>query len=520
LTGSGEIALVDVREQGEYAKGHILLSCCIPLSRFELLIRDLIPRYATPVVLVDDGPAERFRRSDRARERLSAFGYTNLSILEGGIGAWEAAGFELFSGVNVVSKAFGEFVEAAYGTPRIEASELHRKLESSEPPAVFDARPEEEFYRMNIPGALNVPGAELVHRFFGLVSDPSLPVVVNCAGRTRSILGTQSLINAGVPNPVAALKNGTMGWHLAGYRLEHGSRRPAPPPSAEALEKAAACAARVADRFGVERAAPERLQSFLRDAERTLYLLDVRLPEEYRAGHPIGSRNAPGGQLIQATDEYAPVRNARLVLVDDIEVRAVTTASWLIQMGWRDVFVLSGGVEALPRVEGIHAPEVAGYRPQQTLSARELKKMLDARSPHTLIDLGDSRRYRQGHIPRAAWAVRSRLPWELPGGASQGRIVLTSTDGVLAHLAAADLKYALPEASVFVLEGGTAAWSASGFPLEQGSIRLLSSADDVWYKPYEHKDAPESAMQAYLDWEVALLEKIERDGTLAFRRFP
>jgi hypothetical protein len=31
---------------------------------------------------------------------------------------------------------------------------------------------------------------------------------VNCAGRTRSIIGTQSLINAGVPNPVTALRNG------------------------------------------------------------------------------------------------------------------------------------------------------------------------------------------------------------------------------------------------------------------------------------------------------------------------
>ena len=71
-------------------------------------------------------------------------------------------------------------------------------------------------------------------------------------------------------------------------------------------------------------------------------MFDVRDPTEYAAGHLPGAVYAPGGQLVQATDQYVGTLGARIVLVDDSEVRAVMTASWLKQMGWRDVFVLVG----------------------------------------------------------------------------------------------------------------------------------------------------------------------------------
>jgi rhodanese-related sulfurtransferase len=84
---------------------------------------------------------------------------------------------------------------------------------------VLDARRFDEFNTMCIPGGTSVPGAELVLRVRELAPDPRTQVIVNCAGRTRSIIGTQSLVNAGIPNPVAALRNGTIGWTLAGLGL-------------------------------------------------------------------------------------------------------------------------------------------------------------------------------------------------------------------------------------------------------------------------------------------------------------
>ncbi|RYY62475.1 MAG: thiosulfate sulfurtransferase, partial [Comamonadaceae bacterium] len=180
----------------------------------------------------------------------------------------------------------------------------------------------------------------LVLRVRALAPDPATQVIVNCAGRTRSIIGTQSLVNAGIPNPVAALRNGTIGWKLAGQVLDHGAARRAPATLDPAQRAQAQADARgVAERAGVQWITPAALRT-LEAPDRTLYRFDVRTPEEYAAGHLPGFASAPGGQLVQETDHAVPVRGARIVLVDDDGVRAPMTASWLAQMGW-EVYVLA-----------------------------------------------------------------------------------------------------------------------------------------------------------------------------------
>ncbi|HCF75106.1 MAG TPA: sulfurtransferase, partial [Gammaproteobacteria bacterium] len=121
--------------------------------------------------------------------RLAQFGYTRLEILDGGIGAWQDAGYEIFSGVNVPSKAFGEFVEQEYETPRLPATQVKAKIDAGEKVVILDSRPMVEFNNMSIPGGSCCPGAELVYRVSDAVEDPDTLVVVNCAGRTRSIIG-------------------------------------------------------------------------------------------------------------------------------------------------------------------------------------------------------------------------------------------------------------------------------------------------------------------------------------------
>ena len=319
LLGEEEFALIDVREQGTFSESHLLFAVCVPLSRLELLMGDLVPRKDTCLVIVDDSSSDDF--GNRAVHRLGELGYTNVTVLDGGVEAWGSAGLELFSGVNVPSKAFGEFVEHTYATPRLGAAEVKAMLDEGRNMVIVDSRPFEEYHRMNIPTATDMPGAELAFRIHDLAPDPETFIVVNCAGRTRSIIGAQSLINSGIPNPVAALKDGTMGWHLAGFELEHGSTREADRPDANGIDKARAAAARVAERFEVPMVTPEAVEQWLQDSQRTTYLLDVRSPAEYANGHLVGYRNAPGGQLVHATDEYVAVKNARLVLADDVGVR-------------------------------------------------------------------------------------------------------------------------------------------------------------------------------------------------------
>lgn len=513
LLAGGELALLDVREQGVHYQGHPFFAVSLPLSRLEFRAFDLVPRRSAPLVLLDGGDED---LAQRARAKLAHLGYTDVDILEGGCAAWKAAGGELFSGVNVPSKAFGEFVEHHYGTPRIPPEELKRLLETKRKLVVLDSRPWDEYHRMNIPGGIDVPGAELVYRAPDLTPDPDTLVVVNCAGRTRSIIGCQSLRNAGWKD-VVALKDGTMGWELAGFECEHGSSRVAPGPSPEGRARARQAAGAVAQRFQVKFAREPQVRQWLQYPARTTYLLDVRSREEFEQGRLSGSRHAPGGQLVQATDEYVGVRNARVVLVDPERVRSVMTASWLNQMGWDEVFVLEpDNAGDWPAESGPRAPNVAKAEPWPEIDAQEL-----ARVQATILDLSTSLRFRARHLPGAWWAVRSRLAAAHERLVEAREIVLTSEDGLLARYAAPEAAALWPRARVQVLAGGNAAWFTQGLPTESGMQHATTTLDDVWYKPYDHEHGSdyEKHARAYLDWEVALVEQIKRDPTVRFRAY-
>jgi len=519
IAEGGELAILDVREEGVHARAHLFLAASAPLSTLELRIARMIPRLATRIVLVDDDEA----LAQRAARLLRRIGYRRIQVLARGVQGWQAAGGEVYSGVHVPSKAFGEYVEHRDGTPRITAAELKAKLEAGEKLVVLDSRPMSEYRVMNIPGALDCPGAELVHRVFEAAPDPSTLVVVNCAGRTRSIIGAQSLINAGVPHRVAALRNGTMGWHLAGFGLEHGQARAAPAPGAQARARALEAAARVARRFGVRRIGREALERMRSDASRTTYLFDVRSPEEYAAGHLAGAASAPGGQLVQATETYAAVRNARIVLADDDGVRATMTASWLLQMGWPWVYTIACGHDlgsvAARETDAAGLAQVPAPSPGfARVKPRAIWELQKAKGKVEILDFGTSIEYRKGHIPGAAFAIRSRLANHLESLRNTEAIVCTSPDGLLAQYAAADLA-ALLGREAAALEGGTAAWREAGLPLEQGETRMLESPEDVYYKPYDGSSQIEAAMQDYLQWELGLVEQIRRDPDCAFRDF-
>jgi rhodanese-related sulfurtransferase len=334
LLARREIALVDVREEHPYAQSHPLFAVQLDPSRLESDAPWRLPRRGVPVVVMDNGEG----LAAPAAQKLLALGWTDVSLLQGGLQGWAQSGGELFRDVNVPSKAFGELVEHERHTPSLPAEEVKALLDSGADMVVLDARRYDEYRTMSIPQGTSVPGAELVLRARDLAPDPATRIIVNCAGRTRSLIGAQSLVNAGLPNPVAALRNGTIGWLLAGLALEHGQARRFGPVSEANLQAARQDAQRLASSAGAVRLGEAGLRDWERDPQRTLYRWDVRTPEEYAAGHRPGFGSAPGGQLVQETDVFAAVRGARIVLADggprQDGVRAPMTAHWLAQMGW------------------------------------------------------------------------------------------------------------------------------------------------------------------------------------------
>jgi rhodanese-related sulfurtransferase len=517
---SGEVfAFFDVREEGEFStKGHPLFATPLPLSRLEPRAFALLPDPATRVVLMDSGEEGDNGRAVRAAAKLGQMGYSNVAVMNGGLKAWRDAGHEVFTGVNVPSKAFGEVVEHDNDTPRIDAADLQKLVDAKTDLVILDSRPMPEFSNMSIPGGIDCPGAELVYRVKDFAPNPNTLVVVNCAGRTRSIIGAQSLINAGLPNKVMALKNGTMGWHLAGLKVARGETKSFGPQGAEAAKFAQGAAAAIARRMSIKKIDIAGLKA-LEAKGGPLYKLDVRDPSEYAQGHLKGFRHAAGGQLVQATDQYVGARNATIVLHDNDGVRATMTAHWLLQMSWKNTYILghkpAAGeltTEAESRFpEGFTMPKPA------TVSASEL----DASLANTLvIDLDTSLRYRDGHVPGAWFAVRAGLAKSIPGMIKQQpgatRIVLVSPDGEVAALAAQEAAGSLP---VAILAGGMKAWRDAKLPVETGHIRMADPPTDVWYRPYDNNQEVEAAMRQYLDWEVDLVPQVKRDGDATFTVF-
>ena len=504
-----EVALVDVREEAPFAEAHPLFAANIPLSKLELEVYSRIPRRDTQVTVYDNGEG----LAARAAERLVALGYTQVSLLEGGLDGWRKAGGELFIDVNVPSKAFGELVESERHTPSLAAEEVQALLDSQADVVVLDARRFDEYQTMSIPTGISVPGAELVLRARELAPDPATRIIVNCAGRTRSIIGTQSLINAGVANPVCALRNGTIGWTLAGQKLAHGQSRRFAPTSEAHRQAAAEDARRVADKARVGRATFADLQRWQQEATRTTYLFDVRTPEEFDAGHLPGARSTPGGQLVQETDHVASVRGARLVLADDDGVRANMSASWLAQLGW-EVYVLDGLQPAHFSDKGAWVAPVPAPPQAELISPQTLAEWL-THGDTVVLDFTASANYVKRHIPGAWWVLRAQLPQALAKVPAAQRYVLTCGSSQLARLAVAEVE-AITGKPVFLLQDGTTGWINAQLPLEEGETHLASPRIDRYRRPYEGTDNPREAMQAYLDWEFGLVEQLARDGTHGF----
>ena len=330
FVGDEEFAVIDPREREAFTAGHLLAASNLPLDSLEQRLGGAVPLPHTRCILCDAGGGE----VEQAAGIMEQAGYTNVAILDGGLEGWKKSGGTVFSGSSVPGKAFGEFVEKFCGTPSISAAELQRRMRRGEPVLLLDSRTAEEHESYCIPGAILCPGAELIYRVLPVINADT-EIVVHCGGRTRSIIGAQTLIDAGCQN-VHALENGTMAWQFERFELETGNREALPEPGGKSLILVRAVADRLAERWHID-----RLDSITAREKRNRYLIDVRGREEYAAGHIAGSQHVPGGHLLQNIDRYLVVRNSIVVLIDSDWVRAVTTAVWLRRMGWRRVYVFT-----------------------------------------------------------------------------------------------------------------------------------------------------------------------------------
>ncbi len=506
LEGSAQFALIDVREAGEYNSSHIPGASLIARRQLEFLMPHAVPFKGAHIVLCDDDG----RRAQLAAATLERLGYSQVSVLDGGINRWVTNGFATEWGSNVPSKDFGEKVEVIHHVPEIEATELAERMQRGDKLVILDSRTPEEFRRFCIPGGRNVPGGELPLRITDITKnlDKNTTIIVNCAGRTRSIIGTRILQRMGLPN-VYGLKNGTSGWVLAGRQLESGADRlQLPDPSPEAVAAAEAYAAKLAAEDGVRYLDMPALQAMMeRRNKETVYLVDVRPVEEYARGHIPGFRWFPGGQAVQRSDDVAVVKNGPIVFACDRKARATYAASWYRQMGFQEVYAVDGGTTAWMasgRTLEAGMPEEVpvGYDAGRARVKLVSPQELHASPAAAVIFVDTSQDFSRGHVPGARWAPRGWLEFWIGDIVPSKDTPLTVTchDGrgsVLAGVTLLELGYP----HVAVLDGGMVAWQQAGLPVEKGLSGVMAPPTDVVLSGPDRNFAD---MQNYLRWEEAL----------------
>ncbi len=497
LHGHTEIALFDVREHGQYGESHLFLATSVPYSRLEYEAARLAPRKSVSLVVYDQNGAG---VSIKAAHALIRQGYQNIYVLNGGAQGWHDAGFSLFSGVNLPSKTFGELVEHQCHTPRVSAHDLMRMMADREDFIILDGRPQSEFKKMSIPGAQCCPNGELAYRIKSHVRNQDTKIIINCAGRTRSIIGAQTLINLGIKNPIFALENGTQGWYLNDYVLDHGKVSQYAEPRVD--EEMLLASQALVHKFDIPIISDENFFSWKNDETRSLYLCDVRTAEEFSCNGLPGAQNTPGGQFIQATDQFVGVRNARIVLYDSDGVRAITVASWLKQMG-HDVAVLREGINSTVSLPSNQIDHLLGLKPIQT---SDLYQIYQDNSV-TTVDIRSSMQYRKSHLPNSLWAIRPKLQEIICD--SKEKILIISDDPALTYGALLELAELNLKIRVHQLE-------ETGFPeglktISSKSIPPDSDCIDFLFFVHDRHDGNKDAARRYLEWETGLIAHLDQD---------
>ena len=507
LSDKDEIAFIDVREIGQHTKGHPFFSISIPYSLFELNLEILIPNKKTKMILLDQNDGI----SILAYKAANLIGYSNLFILEEGVNGWINAGYKLFDGINVPSKSFGELIEQYFHTPSITAKELNKKQKNNENCIVIDGRPFDEYQKMSIPNSICCPNGELAYRVSSHVKDINTEIIINCAGRTRSIIGAQTLIDLGISNKVKALENGTQGWFLSDLFLEHKKNKflDISPNNIE-TEKLQNKILQLISKLNVSLIDHRKAQELILDDTRSTFIFNVTTSNK-NSNQNSFIKNVPGGQLVQATDKYIGVWNARVILIDDGDlIRAGTTASWLKKMGY-ETYILKKGLLEVKKLK-LKNQKIFKKDKLNLLKSEDLINLKNT----ILYDIRSSKDYSRKRLKNSIWLNRANLHKQ--NIKNNDAIVIITDNLEKASLIIKDLEEKKLSHLTKVYK-----WSQSelkNYPLIMDeSIKFLSekiSIDYNFHTHMRHKGNREDAKK-YLKWEIDLIKKMDNQELSHFK---
>ena len=505
LSDKDEIAFIDVREIGQHTKGHPFFSISIPYSLFELNLEILIPNKKTKMILLDQNDGI----SILAYKAATLIGYSNIFILEEGVNGWINSGYKLFDGINVPSKSFGELIEKHFHTPSITAKELNEKQKNNENCIVIDGRPFDEYQNMSIPNSICCPNGELAYSVSSHVKDINTEIIINCAGRTRSIIGAQTLIDLGISNKVKALENGTQGWFLSDLCLDHNKIDflDVRPDDTE-LKKIQNKIFKLLIKHSINLIDFSKAQELILDKNKSTFIFNVTNSNK----NMNSIRHVPGGQLVQATDKYIGVWKATVILVDDGDlIRAGTTAIWLKKMGYQ-VHVLKKGIN-------INELKFKNKFPlkEKKLNIFEIEKFNNFKNT-ILYDIRSSENFMKIRIKNSIWLNRANL--RKVKIKKQQQIIIITDEFDKARLVINDIEEMNLGCVISLYK-----WKENELINHSNIIDnkpiLFPKKDciDFNFHTYKRHKGSKSHANQYLKWEIGLINKMDKQELSFFNIF-
>jgi rhodanese-related sulfurtransferase len=479
--------VLDVRDLSESQRGHIPGCALLPRCLIEFRIGTLVADRATPLVVVDGGErgadAGVDPRAELAAQTLVALGYADVAALRGGFAAWRARGLPTLPRAQVASPACGRRVGDLAASPTVDVTTLRRCEAEGRRIALCDVRSLDEHTAGCIPGAVSLPGFEVVCHALDIANEADVIVLCSSAG-VRGAVIARTLVDLGVGD-ACALEGGTLAWRLAGHDLETGSRRRRVRPSRTAQQFARLGAARLAKHFGIERIEASELSALLHAPHGNFHAFDLRDRGKPVVAHVPRSVSVSSDRLIVRHAELIADPVAPVVLIDDDTPNALLTGVWLRRLGVRRVQKLAGGFAGWRQAERpvSSEPETPlGWSEARAatpgLGPEDAVHWLAAHAPARVLHVDSGASYRRGHLPGATWLPRAWLEARIAGVAPGGDegLLLTCTAGAQAAFAAATL-HRMGYAHVAWLQGGTRTWADSGRALESSTP---PQAQDEW----------------------------------------
>ena len=506
LSDKDEIAFIDVREIGQHTKGHPFFSISIPYSLFELNLEILIPNKKTKMILLDQNDGI----SILAYKAATLIGYSNIFILEEGVNGWINSGYKLFDGINVPSKSFGELIEKHFHTPSITAKELNEKQKNNENCIVIDGRPFDEYQNMSIPNSICCPNGELAYSVSSHVKDINTEIIINCAGRTRSIIGAQTLIDLGISNKVKALENGTQGWFLSDLCLDHNKNDflDVRPDDTE-LKKIQNKIFKLLIKHSINLIDFSKAQELILHKNKSTFIFNVTNSNK----NMNSIRHVPGGQLVQATDKYIGVWKATVILVDDGDlIRAGTTAIWLKKMGYQ-VHVLKKEIININTLKFKNKFLLK----EKEINIFEIKKFNNFKNT-ILYDIRSSENFMKIRIKNSIWLNRANL--RKVKIKKQQQIIIITDEFDKARLVINDIEEMNLGCVISLYK-----WKENELINHSNIIDnkpiLFPKKDciDFNFHTYKRHKGSKSHANQYLKWEIGLINKMDKQELSFFNIF-